>query len=354
MSEPTGRLPASGVVGSVRDDADSARLASTGTLADDARERSLPNFFIVGHPKSGTTALSLMLRNHPQLYIPVKEPRFFAPELASRLQQANSRTRPKTLDAYVSLFAGAAPGQLVGDATPAYLRSHDAARRIAEVRPDARIVAILREPASFLRSFHLQSVHNHVETEKDFGRAIALEPLRRQGKRIPLLSQSPRTLLYSEHVKYVEQLRRYHGAFPREQVMVLIYDDFRRDNEATVRRVLRFLEVDDAGPLQTIRTQPLPAVRSQLLHQLMRVVAISHRNPGAAGPLSQVVHRITPREVRSERLRALWRRTVYGDPPTADPELMLELRRRFKPQVEAASEYLERDLISLWGYDQLD
>ena len=46
-----------------------------------------------------------------------------------------------------------------------------------------------------------------------------------------------------------------------------------------------------------------------------------------------------------------WRRVVYADAVAPDEEFMLELRRRFKPQVVALSEYLERDLVSLWGYD---
>ena len=67
---------------------------------------------------------------------------------------------------------------------------------------------------------------------------------------------------------YVEQLRRLHDAFPREQVLVLIYDDFRADNEATVRQVLRFLELDETLPIETVETKPLNAVRSMRLHQL--------------------------------------------------------------------------------------
>src|SRR5271154_3130555 len=159
------------------------------TLADApaserADERRLPDFFIVGHSKCGTTALCEMLRLHPQVHMPVKEPRFFVPELRSRYWRpaASRRKRPHTLDGYRALFSGARPEQRIGEATPEYLRSREAARRIAEVAPDARIVAVLREPASFLRSLHLQAVHNYTETQKDFRKAIELEPARRAGK----------------------------------------------------------------------------------------------------------------------------------------------------------------------------
>jgi hypothetical protein len=319
-----------------------------------------PDFFIVGHPKSGTTALYHMLIHHPQIYMPVKEPRFFAPELRSRFLRSRLRglvpsKLPDTLGGYLSLFAGAGAEQRVGEASPSYLRSSAAAGRIAEVQPDARIVAIFREPASFLRSFHLQSVHNHVETQKSFRKAIELEEDRRRGKHIPLLSQTPQTLLYSDHVRYVEQLRRFHAHFPREHVLVLIYDDFRSDNEGTVRQVQRFLEVDDTLPLVTSKTPPLPGVRSLTLHQLARAVSLARRNRGARGGRSAASRAASGSASAPKRVfQNLWRGLVYTDPPPPDEPLMRELRRRYKGEVLALGEYLDRDLVTLWGYDSID
>jgi hypothetical protein len=318
--------------------------------------KRVPDFFIVGHAKSGTTALHFLLKSHPQIEMPVKEPRFFAPELRTSFWRPPSteRLRPRTLDGYLSLFGNASSEQRVGEATPSYLRSSLAADRIAEVQPDARIIAVLREPASFLRSFHLQSVRNYDETEKDFRKAIALEQDRRQGKRIPRLSQAPSGLLYSDHVRYVEQLRRYYDRFPPEQVLVLIYDDFRADNEGTVRRVLRFLDVDDTVAIPTVELEPLRTPRYQSLDQLSRGLSIARRSIGAAAPVARTLKSLTPPQVRdNEAFGTLWRRIVYTDPPPPDEEFMLELRRRFKPEVEAASEYLGRDLVTLWGYDRI-
>jgi len=319
-----------------------------------ARAHRIPEFFVVGHHKCGTTALYEMLRRHPQIYMPdVKETWYFSPELRSvGKKKLPAAGRPETLEQYLSLFDGALPDQRVGENSPAYLMSRTAAARIADTQPDARIIAILREPASFLRSFHLQCLRNHVETEKDFGRAIALEGARREGRRIPRHSHRPHELLYSDHVKYVEQLRSYEAVFPRERIHVIIYDDFRADNEATVRDVLRFLEVDDSEPIEAVEANPSVEVRSPRLHELVRSVYMG-RGP-VARRVKAGVTSLTSRELRRELLRLTRRRLVYGEPQRADERVMGELRRRFKGEVLALGEHLGRDLVALWGYDGID
>jgi len=293
-----------------------------------------------------------MLRRHPQIYMPeLKEPWFLAPELRSRFTGPKLGMRPDTLEEYLALFAGAGPEQRVGEASSSYLMSHTAAGHIADLQPAARLIAILREPAAFLRSFHLQSIRVHIETEPDLRRAIALEDERRRGRQIPARCPRPPALLYSEHVRYVDQLRRCHARFPPEQVLVLVYDDFRADNEATVRRVLRFLEVDDELPIDVVEANPAKRVRSQRLHEALQAVSVGH------GPASEAVKaavkRFTPRRLRRAALHRVRRHVVFADPHPPDGQFMFELRRRFKPEVVALSEYLGRDLVTLWGYESV-
>jgi len=295
----------------------------------------------VGHHKSGTTALYQMLRGHPQIYMPaLKEPRFFAPDLRALL--GSNGSLPETWEDYLALFAAARPEQRAGEASPSYLRSQVAAGLIAQARPDARIVAILREPASFVRSLHLHLLKEGVETEPDLARAFAAESIVRGGRRV---------LRYSDHVRYTEQLRRYHAEFAPEQVLVLIYDDFRADNAATVRGVLRFLDVDDSLPVEVTRANPTVLMRSQQLDDLVHSISVGR------GPLSAMVKTaikaLTPRRLRQDALHLTLRRVVHRAPPAPDEQLMLELRRRFKAEVSSLSEYLDRDLVKLWGYDNL-
>jgi hypothetical protein len=316
-----------------------------------AEQARVPDFFIVGQPKSGTTALYSMLRRHPEIYLPeTKEPGYLAAELHVRKPPRPSKN-VNTFGEYVSLFEDAAPGQRVGEATPFYLWSRTAAARIAELQPSARIVATLREPASLLHSLHLLLVRIHVEPEADLRTAIELEPLRREGRAVPARTYWPHLLRYSEQVRYVEQLRRYHAAFPREQVLVLIYDDFLADNEGTVRGVLRFLDVDADASVAAVNANPTVRVRSQRLHNWVHAVTVGHGPVGAAAKAS--VKAVTSRRFRRRALVAASNRVLYGDPHPPDDEFMLELRRRFKGEVEALSDYLGRDLVALWGYDRL-
>ncbi len=328
--------------------------AGTGVGADVAARGSggvtgrVPDFFIVGNPKSGTTALYEMLRRHPQIYMPeLKEPHFLASSpgrglAAGATQQPAGDPLPRTLDAYLALFEGALPEQLAGEASASYLRSPEAPARIRELAPDARIVAILREPASFLCSLHLQHLQDHVERERDFRVALRREEIVRDGRTVRR---------YSDRVRYVEHLRRYHELFAEDRVLVLIYDDFQRENEATVRSVLRFLRIDDSVPVVPLRANPTVRMRSVGLAKLIHSVRTGQGPLGR--PLNAPLQALTTRRVRRAALGVVRKRVLYGKPDAPDERLMGELRARFRGEVVALSEYLGRDLVSLWGYDRL-
>ncbi|HVR05211.1 MAG TPA: sulfotransferase, partial [Solirubrobacteraceae bacterium] len=216
-------------------------------------------------------------------------------------------------------------------------------------QPRARIVALLREPVAFLRSLQLELVRNHVELERDFERAIANESIPAIGEGTP--DYSPPIRRYSDRIRYVEQLRRFHEAFPAEQVLVLIYEDFRRDNAGTLRQVLAFLGVDPGVALEPSQANPTMDVRSVGLDRLVQAMY------GGRGPLARGARRtirtLAPRRLRGRGFQALRRRLLYA-PPKAPPEdFALRLRARFRPEVVALSDYLGRDLVSEWGYGRV-
>ena len=102
-----------------------------------------PNLFVVGAPRAGTTSLYHYLRQHPEIYMsPLKEPHFFSHS------NPQSDTVVKHQDAYLRLFDAARGEKLRGEASPAYLADPDAPARIKDASPEAKIVAVLREPVS--------------------------------------------------------------------------------------------------------------------------------------------------------------------------------------------------------------
>jgi hypothetical protein len=332
------------------------QMSATTATAADLPHLRVPDFFIVGSPKTGTTALYEMLRERPQIYLPqLKEPRFLAADMQPRPGHELGPQElgyPQTMEEYLALFSEATPEQRVGEASAFYLWSRTAAENIADLQPNARIIAILREPASFLRSLHLLFVRWGVDSEKDLRKAISLEAARREGKHIPRLSHRPSLLQYADHVRYVEQLKRFGARFPSDQILVLIYEDFRRDNDATVRKVLQFLEVDDQPPIEVMSVNVTTrTVRSQRARYMLNSLK-KGRSP-VARSTKVIIKALTTQRLRSKAALTIQRRLVRADAPPPDESIMSELRERFKPEVVALSEYLDRDLVSLWGYDKV-
>jgi hypothetical protein len=326
-------------------------MASGGALqVDPGTSRRTPDFFLVGHPKCGTTAIYEMLRRHPQVYTAagMKETGFFDSELPP---PKPTSPRPKTLDEYLALFGGARPDQRAGEMTTSYLRSPTAAQRIADLQPDARIVALFREPASFLRSLHMQLVRDRVEPVADLRAALALEPARREGREMPPDCPRPAALLYSNSVRYADQLKRFHEAFPPEQVLVVIYEDFRSENQATMERVLKFVGVEDLDALEVFDAHPSVRVRSTKAHGMLRATLLGQGR--AARLVKSAVMPVTTRRFRHRAFRFVRDNLVFGKPKAPDPELKLELQQRFREEVEAFGDYLGRDLVSLWGYENV-
>jgi hypothetical protein len=318
-----------------------------------ASGRRLPDLFVVGHAKCGTTALCEMLGAHPQIFFPrFKETQFLsrAPHHAPDDRRRRAATRPRTLDAYLELFESAGPAQRAAEGSTEYLRTPGTAAKIAELVPDARIVAAFREPASFLRSLHLQLLEVNVETERDFAKALALEQQRSRGRRIPRHCAWPPALLYSQHVHYVEQLREYHERFGRERVLVLIYDDFRADNEGILRKVLSFLDVDPEVEIEPVEANPTVRVRSHRAGELVGAVSVG--GGPAARAARAIAKALTSERLRRAALGGVSRLAVDREPPVPDQSLMSELRDRFRGEVVALGDYLGRDLVSLWGYGE--
>ena len=204
-----------------------------------ARWRRLPDFLILGAQKAGTTALYAYLRWHPHITGPAfKEVSFFDRHYARG--EAWYRAH---------LPARVRAGTLVGEASPSYLFHPLAPERVAALVPDARLIALLRNPVDRAFSHYQHEVALGRET-LSFEEAIEREEERMHGEvehmlRDPTYFSYPWwNYTYLARGRYAEQLERWFAVFPREQVLVLATDELAADPEAAYSRVLDFLEVE--------------------------------------------------------------------------------------------------------------
>lgn len=310
-----------------------------------------PSFFIAGNSKSGTTALYAFLNAHPELFLcDPKEPDYFARAFC-RNPDPDGAFHPRTEAEYLALFADARPDQVCGEASAVYLYAPDAAEALHAFDPDARLIFMLREPVDFLHSYHLQLLKNPItegEAVASFEEALALEPARKRGEAVPEGCLIPELLYYRERIRYAEHLRRYYDRFPADQILVILYDDFKRDNEGVYARVLEFLGVDAAFRPVFEQHNQGARLRSKRLQRLMRQVTFGDGWAAAVkGPLKALL----PQALRRGMVDAIYRHVVFRPKDQLDPALVRALRREFRPEVEKAGALLDRDLVALWGYD---
>jgi len=195
---------------------------------------TMPNFLVIGAMKSGTTALYYYLEQHPEIYMsPVKEPNFFSSQ-----EQENAADTVTDIGAYQHLFRGASGEKAIGEASHSYLYEPRAAAEIRRYIPEARLIAILRNPINRAYSHFLHMVRSGAEPVDDFAQALREEKV---GIRRERTFQD-----YIGRGLYYEQLERYFGIFPREQVRVYLYEDLSDAPVRTVQDAFRFLEVDDS------------------------------------------------------------------------------------------------------------
>ncbi|HSZ07374.1 MAG TPA: sulfotransferase [Steroidobacteraceae bacterium] len=223
----------------------------------------LPNFFIVGAPKAGTTSLYDYLAQHPQVFMcPLKEPNYFASEfrlenftgegrakmtramgtLAAYLQGDRRERRFGGLvanwDDYVSLFKEVSNELAIGEATPVYLWSPTAPHNIAMRIPNAKIIVILRNPVDRAYSQYLHMVtvgYTRKSFKQEIQESMAPRPINATPS-WPLL----------EFGRYWEQIHRYCNAFPRSQIHIALYEDLANAPGLLLEDLFSFLGVDSA------------------------------------------------------------------------------------------------------------
>jgi hypothetical protein len=325
----------------------------------------LPDFLLVGAMKCGTTSLHHVLDHHPGLFLPRAELFFFDIDDVQQHPDFFVRTPrgwtffdyeaefERYLPWYAAHFAGAAPGQLVGEDSTTYLPSPRAPERIRALLPEAKILVLLRDPVDRAVShyWHLVESRRAVHTLEE------------------TLAYAPENLLVRGH--YREQLERYLRVFPREQVKVLFFERFVRDVQGTVDEVCAFLGLDESVdtasvPTWSNRTAYPRSLRLQLAYNRL-VRPVTHRRwllradlpptngaalagaaPAEAAAEAAAAPGLKTRAVRA--LATLDRRLNArpGRRPPLDPHTREFLARYFARQNAGLSDLLGEDVAALW------
>src|SRR6185436_18154558 len=201
-------------------------------------QQKLPNFFIVGAPKAGTTSLYYYLKRHPEVFMsPIKEPNFFAYDETVKQNLYHKEKGVGTLEEYKELFASVnGHHKAIGEASVCYLFYPSVAKKIKQMVPNARIIMSLRNP--------VERAYSHYYMENKLGYVSeSLEDI------VFKKSNHPNAhLYYQQFVElglYHQQVKRYLDAFGTEQVKIFIHDDLNDKLESMILSVFDFLQIDN-------------------------------------------------------------------------------------------------------------
>jgi hypothetical protein len=222
---------------------------------------NIPNFFVVGAAKAGTSSLSYYLRQHPEIYVsPIKEPHYFSEDICEADFKPEYRQsvaldlqdyfRKSPLSQkhiahirgqahYLALFREVGSEKAIGELSTGYLYSACAAENLFRFNPQAKIIIVLRQPVERAYSHYLMDLRGSWDLDSSFLSAIEQDFAEKEkgwGK----------THLYIELGLYSAQVRRYLDRFPENQVKIALYDDLVADSVGFMEGIYQFLEVDPA------------------------------------------------------------------------------------------------------------
>jgi hypothetical protein len=293
-----------------------------------------PNLFIAGAPKSGTTALSKYLSEHPNVFIATpKEPNFFSDDMPKRYIA-------QSLEDYLLLFKNSDSNHSVaGEASVFYLYSSCALQNIYNFNNQAKIIVLLRNPVDIVYSLHSQYIYNFTEDEKDFEKAWNFQESRKIGLNLPANCRVPKILQYKDIAMLGNQVEKLFSIFPNDQVKLILFDDFADSTKEVYEDVLKFLGVPSAGKASFPRINenriPRALKLNRFLHKppkfIREIVRILFKTFGfdAGEIIMRFISDLNSRKVERKRL---------------SPDFQKKLITEFQEDIHKLSNIINRDL----------
>lgn len=200
----------------------------------------LPNFYIVGTPKSGTTSLYHYLKEHPEVFMsPQKEPNFFSHEDITKQKLYYPVKNIDSIENYKALFDNVSKETVIGEASVSYLFYEKTPGKIKYITPDSKLIIILRNPidrafSHFLMDHRLGLINYN----------ISFEDIVYKKSNHPMIN-----LYYQQFIElgfYYAQIKRYCDTFGLEKIKIFLTEDLKTNLENVLKEVCRFLNIDDS------------------------------------------------------------------------------------------------------------
>ena len=295
---------------------------------------TVPNFFIVGAPKSGTTALSVFLSEHPQIFFSdPKEPEYFAKDL----KKPQNWLCGKDFNEYQKLFESANEKHLVvGEGSVMYMFSKTAIREIYNFNPEAKLIIIVRNPLDLAYSFHEHLRFDFEEDQGDFAKAWALQEKRKKGLNLPKNIRNPSYLQYGEVAMLGNQVEKVFNIFPSNQIKIIVYDDFIKSNRKEYLKVLKFLGVQDD------KRKEFNRYNERLNHKWRGLSVFRRKLPKGMQNFIRVLNENLTKLPYGERI-GFTNRTKINRKPLPQ-SLKREMSDFFRDDVKKLSKIINRDL----------
>jgi len=297
-----------------------------------------PNFLVLGAAKAGTTALYYQLAAHPEVFMSTpKEPQFFAylGEAPHYSDPPESWGNELVLqpDEYQALFEAPGDAKAIGEISPLYLYLPEVPDRIRTCIPDAKLVAMLRQPAERAFSAFCQRVGDGREPCADFMDAVTSESRRIAENWSPGWH-------YVQVGFYYRQLKRYYDVFDNERIRVYLYDDFNSDPLSVFRDLCTFLGIDEGFvPNLSLRVNKSGFPQGSWSQRAHTFLARPHAIKEGLKPF-------IPNRLRQEIVGRL--RAVVEERALAKPELDIETRREvtdmYREDILRLESLIDKDL----------
>ncbi|MCL5039663.1 MAG: sulfotransferase [Firmicutes bacterium] len=276
----------------------------------------LPDFLCVGTVKGGTTTLHDILKQHPDIYLPIiKETRFF------------DESFEKGVSFYERSFRGYKGQKLIGEIAPTYMYPPYVAERIYKtLGKDIKIIFMLRDPADRAFSHYLMAKTLGLEKE-DFPTAVNLA-----------LEGVGSFRDYIVRGYYANQIINYLNFFPKENMLFIIFEDFIKDVRKEMEKIYDFLDVEQDHRVNfNIKSNQARKIKSTWLHGIYRQ------------PWLDIVRTSTPYSIRT-RIRKVLEKAIF-EPVTAklDVTMRIKLINIYRSEIDVLEKVIQKDL-SHWKH----